>query len=267
MAVEHYRAFLQARRRRACRSRDAGARPIGGARRIDRSRSLSRQALFCPELVELVPEDILPEWPPRITTNAPSSTTFSAKIAAFHPRSRSATGPAFATSRFTPTPTRDPEGFWAEFAGELEWSRPWDTVLDWQPPHAKWFVGGQLNVAVNCLDRHVRGAAPQQGRDHLGRRARRSPHADLLRAVSRSVRVRQRAQVARHQEGRSRRHLHAARAGAGRRDARLRAHRRRPQHRVRRVQRRSRCAIASTTPRRASSSPPTAAIAAARSCR
>ena len=52
---------------------------------------------------------------------------------------------------------RDPEGFWAELAGELEWSRPWDTVLDWQPPHAKWFVGGQLNVAVNCLDRHVRG--------------------------------------------------------------------------------------------------------------
>ena len=46
---------------------------------------------------------------------------------------------------------RDPEGFWASFADELEWSRRWDTVLDWQPPHAKWFVGGQLNVAVNCL--------------------------------------------------------------------------------------------------------------------
>ena len=53
---------------------------------------------------------------------------------------------------------RDPEGFWARMAGELEWSRPWDKVLDWQPPHAKWFVGGQLNVSVNCLDRHVRGA-------------------------------------------------------------------------------------------------------------
>ena len=133
----------------------------------------------------------------------------------------------------------DPESFWAEFAGELEWSRPWDTVLDWQPPHAKWFVGGQLNVAVNCLDRHVRGAAPQQGRHHLGGRAGRSPHADLLRALSRSLRVRQRAQVLRHQEGRPRRHLHAARAGTGRRDARVRPHRRRPQHRVRRVQRRS----------------------------
>ena len=52
---------------------------------------------------------------------------------------------------------RDPEAFWAKLAGELEWSRPWDTVLDWQPPHAKWFVGGRLNVSVNCLDRHVRG--------------------------------------------------------------------------------------------------------------
>ena len=52
---------------------------------------------------------------------------------------------------------RDPEAFWARLAGELEWSRPWTTVLDWRPPHARWFVGGQLNASVNCLDRHVRG--------------------------------------------------------------------------------------------------------------
>jgi acetyl-CoA synthetase len=52
---------------------------------------------------------------------------------------------------------RDPEAFWARFAGELEWSRPWTRVLDWQPPHAKWFVGGTINASVNCLDRHVRG--------------------------------------------------------------------------------------------------------------
>ena len=37
---------------------------------------------------------------------------------------------------------RDPEAFWGRLAGELEWSRGWDRVLDWQPPHAKWFVGG-----------------------------------------------------------------------------------------------------------------------------
>jgi acetyl-CoA synthetase len=51
---------------------------------------------------------------------------------------------------------RDPEKFWAKFASELEWSRPWDKILDWQPPHAKWFVGGKLNISVNCIDRHVR---------------------------------------------------------------------------------------------------------------
>jgi acetyl-CoA synthetase len=50
----------------------------------------------------------------------------------------------------------DPEAFWAGFAGELEWTRPWTEVLDWQPPHARWFVGGQLNASVNCLDRHIR---------------------------------------------------------------------------------------------------------------
>ncbi len=49
----------------------------------------------------------------------------------------------------------DPEAFWAEQAKSLEWFKPWDTVLEWEPPFAKWFVGGKLNAAVNCLDRHV----------------------------------------------------------------------------------------------------------------
>jgi acetyl-CoA synthetase len=49
----------------------------------------------------------------------------------------------------------DPEGYWAEWAGELDWFRRWDRVLEWNPPHSKWFVGGQLNVAHNCLDRHL----------------------------------------------------------------------------------------------------------------
>jgi acetyl-CoA synthetase len=48
--------------------------------------------------------------------------------------------------------------FWAERARELEWFKPWRRVLDWKPPHAKWFVGGKLNASVNCLDRHVRSA-------------------------------------------------------------------------------------------------------------
>ncbi len=48
--------------------------------------------------------------------------------------------------------------FWADRARELEWFKPWRKVLDWKPPHAKWFVGGKLNASVNCLDRHVRNA-------------------------------------------------------------------------------------------------------------
>jgi acetyl-CoA synthetase len=53
---------------------------------------------------------------------------------------------------------RDPEGFWAERARELEWIQPWRTVLEWTPPRAKWFVGGKLNASANCLDRHIRTA-------------------------------------------------------------------------------------------------------------
>src|SRR5687768_9123108 len=51
----------------------------------------------------------------------------------------------------------DPEAFWAGWAEELHWFRRWDRVLDWQPPFAKWFVGGTLNAAYNCLDRHLDG--------------------------------------------------------------------------------------------------------------
>jgi acetyl-CoA synthetase len=52
----------------------------------------------------------------------------------------------------------NPELFWAGFAEALEWMEPWTEILDWQPPHARWFVGGKLNVSVNCLDRHVKTA-------------------------------------------------------------------------------------------------------------
>jgi len=49
----------------------------------------------------------------------------------------------------------DREAYWAEWARELDWFEPWSEVLRWKPPHAQWFVGGKLNVAHNCLDRHV----------------------------------------------------------------------------------------------------------------
>ncbi len=50
---------------------------------------------------------------------------------------------------------KDPEAFWAQQAASLEWFSPWDRVLEWEVPFAKWFVGGTLNVSHNCLDRHV----------------------------------------------------------------------------------------------------------------
>ena len=50
----------------------------------------------------------------------------------------------------------NPEAFWAELAEqELDWFQHWDTVLDWQPPFAKWFVNGKINISHNCLDRHL----------------------------------------------------------------------------------------------------------------
>ncbi len=51
---------------------------------------------------------------------------------------------------------KDYEGFWEQQAEALDWEQKWDQVLDWSdPPNAKWFVGGKLNVAHNCVDRHV----------------------------------------------------------------------------------------------------------------
>jgi acetyl-CoA synthetase len=50
---------------------------------------------------------------------------------------------------------RDLEAFWAEEAKRLNWFRPWKKVLEWNPPWAKWFVGGKLNVTYNCVDRHA----------------------------------------------------------------------------------------------------------------
>ncbi|AGY59375.1 acetate--CoA ligase [Gloeobacter kilaueensis] len=54
----------------------------------------------------------------------------------------------------------DPEAFWADLAQkELHWFAPWQQVLDWQEPFARWFVGGKINLSYNCLDRHL----PERG--------------------------------------------------------------------------------------------------------
>ena len=51
--------------------------------------------------------------------------------------------------------SEDRLGYWESWARQLHWFRPWDEVLHWEAPFAKWFVGGKLNVAFNCLDRHL----------------------------------------------------------------------------------------------------------------
>jgi len=49
----------------------------------------------------------------------------------------------------------NPDQFWSRIASELHWFKPWDKVLEWNAPNAKWFVGGQTNLSYNCLDRHL----------------------------------------------------------------------------------------------------------------
>ncbi|MDE1170628.1 MAG: acetate--CoA ligase [Verrucomicrobium sp.] len=57
---------------------------------------------------------------------------------------------------------RDPEKFWKKQAAELSWAKPFKKVLQWKAPHAKWFVGGKLNVSYNCIDRHIEAGRGQQ---------------------------------------------------------------------------------------------------------
>ncbi len=49
----------------------------------------------------------------------------------------------------------DPKQFWSNCAKNLAWFKEWEQVLDWNPPFARWFLGGKLNAAYNCLDRHL----------------------------------------------------------------------------------------------------------------
>jgi acetyl-CoA synthetase len=81
-------------------------------------------------------------------------------------------------------------GFWARQAEALDWHRPWETVLEWEPPFARWFVGGQLNVSVNCLDRHVDAGHGAQVAYHWEGEpgdTRTLTYADLLDEVQRAA--------------------------------------------------------------------------------
>ncbi|GAA5503146.1 acetyl-coenzyme A synthetase [Deinococcus xinjiangensis] len=84
----------------------------------------------------------------------------------------------------------DPDQFWGDVAAELHWFKPWDTVLDWQEPHAKWFVGAQTNVAYNALDRQVeRGLGDKKAFIWEGEdgEVRTYTYAELLREVCKAA--------------------------------------------------------------------------------
>jgi acetyl-CoA synthetase len=81
-------------------------------------------------------------------------------------------------------------GFWQTQAGRLTWDEPWQTTLDWQPPFARWFVGGRLNACVNCVDRHVSAGHGDQVAIHFEGEpgdTRAVSYAELLREVSQAA--------------------------------------------------------------------------------
>ena len=83
----------------------------------------------------------------------------------------------------------DPEAWWSGWAERLEWIEPFDRVLDWSdPPHARWFDGGRINVSANCLDRHVAAGRGQkvafhweaEDADQIGEEGRKAITYDWL---------------------------------------------------------------------------------------
>jgi acetyl-CoA synthetase len=84
----------------------------------------------------------------------------------------------------------DREGFWARQATDLDWFEDWERILDWEAPYAKWFVGGKLNVAHNCIDRHVTAGHGDQVAYHWEGEpgdTRTITYADLLDEVQRAA--------------------------------------------------------------------------------
>ena len=85
---------------------------------------------------------------------------------------------------------RDPIAFWEEQARRLTWGEPWTTPLEWDLPFARWFIGGKLNVAVNCVDRHVDAGLGERVAFHWEGEpgdTRTITYADLKAAVCRAA--------------------------------------------------------------------------------
>ena len=132
---------------------------------------------------------------------------------------------------------RDRLAFWGKQAERISWAEPFTEVLDWSnPPFAKWFVGGKLNAAYNCVDRHVEAGNGDRVAYHwVGEPegdTRDITYAELKDQVSQAANALTRARRRGRRPGRD---LHADDPRDGRRDAGLRPDRR-PAHRgVRRV--------------------------------
>ncbi len=106
----------------------------------------------------------------------------------FRPAKEFAKEALTATTELYEDAEHDWQGFWAAQALQLDWHEEWHTILDWQLPYAKWFVGGRLNVSENCLDRHVRAGSGEQVAFHWegeGGDQRRITYAELLADVCR----------------------------------------------------------------------------------
>ncbi len=98
---------------------------------------------------------------------------------------------------------QDPDEFWTREGRErVSWFRPFDALKEWQPPYARWYLGGSLNVCYNCVDRHVEAGRGDKVAYHWegepGGERRDITYADLQREV---VPLRQRPQVPRRAQG------------------------------------------------------------------
>jgi acetyl-CoA synthetase len=106
------------------------------------------------------------------------------------PPSETFAAQANATADWYERADTDREAFWAEQAERLHWEQKWERVLDWDTPFAKWFVGGKLNVAYNCVDRHVEAGHGEQVAFHWEGEpgdARTITYADLQREVCKAA--------------------------------------------------------------------------------
>ncbi len=129
------------------------------------------------------------------------------------------------------------EEFWEREGRErVTWFEPFSELYQWEPPYAKWYLGGQLNVCFNCVDRHVEAGAGEKTAFHWEGEPEGETQDDLLRRSPEGRRpLRERAQEARRAEGNAGRHLHGHGPRAAGGDARVHPARRAAHRRLRRL--------------------------------